>query len=98
MQKSLWRSHDKSNSGSSVQHSSSMPSFVTQSTEIHSTECVEVVQSNTIRASHLLNSLNDLSDDLECNRAFDNTIDDLSFLRHNLMSHSTVKDFTIISN
>ncbi|GFT62591.1 uncharacterized protein TNCV_1702491 [Trichonephila clavipes] len=90
MQKSLWRSHDNSNSGSSVQHSSSLPSFVTQSSEIHSTENAEVAQSNTIRASHLLNRLKDLSDDLKCNRACDNPIDDL---RHNLMSHSTVKDF-----
>ncbi|GFT62589.1 DUF1758 domain-containing protein [Trichonephila clavipes] len=89
MQKSLWRSHDKSNSGSSVQHSSSLPSFVTQSSEIHSTENSEVAQSNTIRASHLLNRLKDLSDDLKCNRACDNPFDDL---RHNLMSHSTVKE------
>ncbi|GFT68568.1 hypothetical protein TNCV_1841711 [Trichonephila clavipes] len=90
MQKSLWKSDDKSNCGSSVQHSSSLPSFVTQSSEIHSIESAEVAQSNTIRASRLLNELKDLSDDLTCNCASDNTIDDL---RHNLMSHSTVKDF-----
>ncbi|GFY44289.1 uncharacterized protein TNIN_162291 [Trichonephila inaurata madagascariensis] len=93
IQKPLQRSRDKSNSGLSVLHSSSLPSLITQSTGIHSTEYVQVAQSNTIRASHLLTKLQDLSDYLECNRAFGNVIDDLSILRHNLMSHSTVKDF-----
>ncbi|GFV39576.1 uncharacterized protein TNCV_4320611 [Trichonephila clavipes] len=88
--KSLCRSHDKSNSGSSVLHSSSLPSLVTQSSEIHSKESAEVAQINTIKANNLLISLKELSDDLECNRASDNTIDDS---RHNLILHSTVKDF-----
>ncbi|GFY13464.1 uncharacterized protein TNCV_1803351 [Trichonephila clavipes] len=89
---SLERKLEYGNSRKS-EHSSSLPSFVTQSTEIHSTECVEVAQSNTIRASNLLNKLKDISDDLECNRGFDNAIDYLTILRHNSMLHSTVKDF-----